>query len=56
MIIAIFICITILLVFVLYQIYELNTLSVSKYEIFIDKIPNEFNDYKIVQISDLHSK
>lgn len=56
MIIAIFICIAVLLIFVLYQIYELNTLSVSKYEICIDKIPNEFNNYKIVQISDLHSK
>lgn len=51
-----FIFIIIVILFILYEIYELNTLSVSKYEINSDKIQSEFNNYKIVQISDLHSK
>lgn len=37
-------------------IYFNNTsLKVSKYEILSDKIPHEFNKYKIIQLSDLHS-
>ena len=48
--------IVLFILFILYEIYELNTLSVSKYEIVSDKISSEFNNFKIVHISDLHSK
>lgn len=48
-------CILIIL-FVLYEVYELNTLSVSTYEIKSEKISSSFNNFKIVHISDLHSK
>lgn len=36
--------------------YETDTLEVTSYEIENSKIPKEFNDFKIVQISDLHNK
>lgn len=39
----------------LYLHYENTKLSISNYNITNDKIPSAFNDYKIVQISDLHN-
>ena len=33
-----------------------NVLTVSQYTIYSDKLPKEFDGYKIVQISDLHNK
>lgn len=36
--------------------YETDTLEVTNYEIENSKIPNEFNNFRIVQISDLHNK
>lgn len=53
--IIIIFCILIIL-FILYEVYELNTLSVSTYEIKSEKISSSFNNFKIVHISDLHSK
>lgn len=37
-------------------LYETNMIEINKYEIRNKKIPKEFNNYKIVQISDLHNK
>lgn len=37
-------------------LYETNTIEINQYEIKNKKIPKEFNNYKIVQISDLHNK
>ena len=36
--------------------YETESLDITKYEIENEKIPKEFNNFKIVQISDLHNK
>lgn len=36
--------------------YETDTLEITSYEIENTKIPTEFNDFKIIQISDLHNK
>lgn len=36
--------------------YQDNTLTVSKYKYQSTKIPKDFNDYKMLQISDLHDK
>ncbi|WDC83436.1 metallophosphoesterase [Caloramator sp. mosi_1] len=47
--------ITILFLIALYY-YENNILQVSHYTVISNKIPNAFNNFKIVQISDLHSK
>ncbi len=38
-----------------YLYYENNMLQVSNYVITSDRIPEEFNNYKIVQISDFHN-
>ena len=35
---------------------EINSLETTRYEIKSKKIPKEFNDFKIVQVSDLHNK
>lgn len=37
-------------------LYETNMIEINRYEIKNKKIPKEFNNYKIVQISDLHNK
>ncbi len=39
----------------LYLRYENTTLQVSNYNIVNKKIPNDFNGYKIIQISDFHN-
>ena len=36
--------------------YETESLEITKYEIENEKIPKEFDNFKIVQISDLHNK
>lgn len=41
---------------VVFYKYETDTLEVSNYKIENDKIPKEFDNFKIVQISDLHNK
>ena len=38
-----------------YLFYENNSLQITKYEIDSEKISNEFNGFKIVQVSDLHN-
>lgn len=52
-IVIIIISLFFLLSFYLY--YENNKLQVSNYEIINKRIPSEFNNYKIVQISDFHN-
>lgn len=39
----------------IYLAYENNTLSVSEYNIVDSSIPNDFDAYKIIQISDFHN-
>ena len=39
-----------------YNIYDNNRISLVKEEIKIDNLPNSFNGFKILQLSDLHSK
>lgn len=54
--IIILLSIVILIVLLFFYInYENNSLQISNYEITNNKIPNEFNDYKIIQISDFHN-
>ena len=52
----IFIFIGIFILMYLYIKYNVNTLEVTKYVVENKKVPKEFDGYKIVQISDLHSK
>lgn len=40
----------------IYFYYENTTLQITNYSISSSKIPNEFNDYKIIQISDYHNE
>ncbi len=51
----ILISIIIISIFCLYLYYENNFLKVSNYIISNEKIPNDFNKYKIIQISDFHN-
>lgn len=39
-----------------FSYYENNVIGISKYEISSDKLPDGFVSYRIVQLSDLHSK
>lgn len=45
-----------ILVLIIYIHYENNTIEASYYEIESKKIPSSFNNFKILQLSDLHSK
>lgn len=47
---------TVILGGVAFYKYETDSLEITKYEIENEKIPKEFNNFKIVQISDLHNK
>ena len=47
---------TVILCGVAFYKYETDSLEITKYEIENEKIPKEFNNFKIVQISDLHNK
>lgn len=51
----IFLLITIIILLCIYLIYETFTLQLTKYEITTPKIPSNFNNYKIIQISDFHN-
>lgn len=51
------IVITILIIFVTsFLVWQTNDLVVTTYDYSNSKVPLEFNDYKILQISDLHNK
>lgn len=45
----------ILLIVIFFIIYSFKKVDVTNYTISNKKIPNEFNDFKIVQLSDFHS-
>lgn len=53
--IVIILIIALLILFLLYLNIENTKLQVSNYDIYNTKIPNEFNDFKIIQISDFHN-
>lgn len=40
---------------IVYLNYENSSLQISNYEIMSNKIPKEFNNYKIIQVSDFHN-
>lgn len=44
------------IIFLIYVIIDNFRVNVVEEEIKIDNLPKEFNDYKILQMSDLHSK
>lgn len=52
----ILIIIILLIITPIFIYYENNDIKVSKYIIENDKLANQFNDYTILQISDLHNK
>lgn len=41
---------------VLYHIYDNNRFVIVEQNIIIDGLPEEFNGYRILQLSDLHGK
>ena len=49
------ICISILVV-ILYNVYDNNRIKIVKETIEITDLPSEFEDFKILQITDLHGK
>lgn len=53
--IFIFIMIILFFFLIFYLYFENTQLEVRNYKISGKKIPNDFNDYKIVQISDFHN-
>ena len=44
-----------LAVIVVYLYTQNNLVEVTKYEVSDTKIPKEFNNYKIIQLSDIHN-
>lgn len=52
---VILIIITLIIIFSLFFYYENNFLLVTNYKIVDNNIPQEFNNYKIIQISDYHN-
>ncbi|WP_371019078.1 metallophosphoesterase [Pseudalkalibacillus sp. JSM 102089] len=46
----------ILIFSVVYYFLQLNWISVTKETVHLDDLPEEFNGYKVVQLSDLHNK
>jgi len=54
-IILLIIIILVVFLLVLYLYFENIFLGVSNYDIVSDKIPKEFNNFKIIQISDYHN-
>lgn len=54
----IIICSSIIIICLLliYFYYENTTLQITNYSISSSKIPSEFNDYKVIQISDYHNE
>jgi uncharacterized protein len=47
---------TILLVFLLFLYFQNNAITITEHEVNSSKLPEEFDGFKIVQLSDLHSK
>lgn len=45
-----------ILFFILFLYFENNMISVTKLDIKLEKLPDNFKDYKIIHLSDLHSK
>ena len=54
-IIIILIMFALLIICGFYFYFENTKLQISSYDIFDNKIPTEFNDFKIIQISDFHN-
>lgn len=54
--IKVLISIIIIILLILFFVYQNNKIVISNYEYSNDKILNEYTDFKIVQISDLHNK
>ncbi len=54
--IYVFFVICVIIAFISFIYINFNLLQVSKYEIKDRKIPHEFNEYKILHLSDLHLK
>ncbi len=52
----IIICIILFVIFLIYTFIQNFYLKVTKYTIRNDKIPKEFNNYKIMQLSDIHNR
>lgn len=53
------VCLLIILILAIlgiYLYYENTTLEVTYYEIINDKVPRDFNNFKIIQISDYHNE
>lgn len=48
--------ISILIFIILFLYWQNDTLKVTKYSLKYDSLPDEFNGFKIVQISDMHGK
>ncbi|WP_308463850.1 metallophosphoesterase [Clostridium botulinum] len=42
--------------FIFFCIWQNNSITISKFDYVNSKIPNEFNDFTIAHISDLHNK
>lgn len=49
-------CIVIAFLIVIYVYFENTVLEITNYCIVNNKLPNEFNNYKIIQISDYHNE
>lgn len=50
------VCIVILLLLVIYTIYDNNRIVITEESVMIDNLPAEFENFTILQISDLHEK
>ncbi|GCD11568.1 hypothetical protein Ctaglu_31910 [Clostridium tagluense] len=48
--------ISIIIFLVCFSYFENNNIVISKYNVKSSKLPKAFNNFKIVQISDLHNK
>ena len=52
----VFSIISLIVIFIIYALWQNNFVTVTKYEYNNPKIPEGFDQYKILQISDLHNK
>ncbi|WP_252217447.1 metallophosphoesterase [Clostridium sp. VAP41] len=55
-IVVLFFAIMFLIGFIFFCIWQNNSIIISKFDYVSSKIPDEFNDFTIVHISDLHNK
>lgn len=53
---TILICITVIVLLVPFIIWENNSITVTRYDKYSSSITESFEGYKIVHLSDLHSK